>query len=146
MVSRAGCLTRKRSLFGALTSVSCLFDSVLVPIIHQVPGFGTQIKSTSNLKFVCYLFGAHHVLTLIPRFKTDVCIIDVVCLDCLLLQKFIQSSMWTLNLRQDYRDLDNRMTVQALAASTFSLKAISMFLWRFNESLNELLFAGRICV
>lgn len=26
----------------------------------------------------------------------------------------------------DYRDLDNRMTVQALAASTFSLKAISM--------------------
>ena len=28
--------------------------------------------------------------------------------------------------RQDYRELDNRMTVQALAASTFSLKAIAM--------------------
>ena len=27
--------------FGTLTSVFCLFDSVLVPIVHQVPGFGT---------------------------------------------------------------------------------------------------------
>ena len=37
------------------------------------------------------------------------------------------------------------MTVQALAASTFSLKAISMFLWRFNESLNDFVCWEDLC-
>jgi len=43
---------------------------------------------------------------------------------CNRLERVIKKSV--CRICADYRDLDNRMTVQALAASTFSLKAISM--------------------